>query len=527
MFFFLYKCIQDLVDFSLPPLWGIENKASLFDKYPPRNVHLALHNFVICVTSKEDTLLAIQSLNSNMAALWISAYSDSTSLPKILKAKRPDVVRAGQAGKRGAAAAELMRTLWDSDYSSIRVILVSELVKHFPLPENSSASEVIFNQHFKFSTPPTAEMNANEINIFSVPRVSRAKPSKKQVALKPESEILPSQSEQSSNQTKSATNTPTKLKSPAKKTKSVGSATVQKPEAVKSHFLFPVVVSNRKFLAKLRYAVIPTTASFKRTVQDIVAQLLKQEPGSPNAILVGKQLLPFAEDGSVDNSNIFIQPGVITLPFPPTEDRLNFLEVRWLESESSDGTVQVSEVINLEYINPLPPFVVLDAEDVFDCAPTSIFNRTFFESGYISLYTDCSAFGIEIAEHQAENKKRSAPPSNEVSAKTSKRTANDIRAALTTLISDALLPGEESKFIDSDGNWPLCKTVKCKKSGKFAVYADTAKKVPRYCFSCKSAEFQFVYYNNLKSWLTSKNMLQTYKIDTTDPEAKRIFGVAS
>ena len=61
--------------------------------------------------------------------------------------------------------------------------------------------------------------------------------------------------------------------------------------------------------------------------------------------------------------------------------------------------------------------ILLDAEDVFDCAPTSIFNRTFFESGYISLYTDCSAFGIEIAEHQAENKKRSALPSNEVSGK--------------------------------------------------------------------------------------------------------------
>ena len=29
-----------------------------------------------------------------------------------------------------------------------------------------------------------------------------------------------------------------------------------------------------------------------------------------------------------------------------------------------------------------------------------------------------------------------------------------------TVISDALLPGEESKFLDSDGNWPLCKTVK-------------------------------------------------------------------
>ena len=92
--------------------------------------------------------------------------------------------------------------------------------------------------------------------------------------------------------------------------------------------------------------------------------------------------------------------------------------MHWLENEKSDGAVQVSEVIHLEYIKPLPPFVALDAEDAFDFAPTSIFNRTFFDNGYITLYADCSPFGIEIGKHidqtskQAE--KRSAPPSNEV-----------------------------------------------------------------------------------------------------------------
>ena len=92
--------------------------------------------------------------------------------------------------------------------------------------------------------------------------------------------------------------------------------------------------------------------------------------------------------------------------------------MHWQESESSDGAVQVTEVIHLEYIKPL-----VDAEDAFDFAPTSIFFRISFENGYITLYTDCSALGIEIGEHidqtskQAENKKRSAPPSNEVSGK--------------------------------------------------------------------------------------------------------------
>jgi len=66
------------------------------------------------------------------------------------------------------------------------------------------------------------------------------------------------------------------------------------------------------------------------------------------------------------------------------DEGLNFLEVHWLESESSDGAVQISEVIHLEYFKPLPPFVVLDAEDAFDFAPTSIFNRTFCKNGYIT-----------------------------------------------------------------------------------------------------------------------------------------------
>ena len=59
--------------------------------------------------------------------------------------------------------------------------------------------------------------------------------------------------------------------------------------------------------------------------------------------------------------------------------------MHWLESESSDGAVHVTEVIHLEYIKPLAPSVVLDAEDVFDFAPTSIFFRIYFENGYITL----------------------------------------------------------------------------------------------------------------------------------------------
>ena len=89
------------------------------------------------------------------------------------------------------------------------------------------------------------------------------------------------------------------------------------------------------------------------------------------------------------------------------EDGLNFLEMHLLESTSLDGTVQVTEVIHLEYIKPLSPFVVFDIDaelkDAFDFAPTrALFSTEYFlkfKNGYTKLYADCSAFGIEISEH--------------------------------------------------------------------------------------------------------------------------------
>ena len=185
--------------------------------------------------------------------------------------------------------------------------------------------------------------------------------------------------------------------------------------------------------------------------------------------------------------------------------------MHWLESESSDGAVQVTEVIHLEYIKPLPPFVVLDAEDAFDFAPTSIFFRISFENGYITLYADCSAFGIEIGEHidqtskQAENKKRSAPPSNEVSGKTCKRTANDKRTALTTLISDALLPGEESKFLARKGTRHYARLCSAKVWEVCCIYQIQQKRFLGTVSRASPPNFN-LFTTYLKSWLTSKNV---------------------
>ena len=99
-----YFLLQDLVDYSLPGLWGITNKALLFNNFNPRNIHLALHGFVVTCTSTSSTLTSIQNLNVQMYSLWAAAYTDSCSLPKVLRLKRPDLARAAQANKRGAAS---------------------------------------------------------------------------------------------------------------------------------------------------------------------------------------------------------------------------------------------------------------------------------------------------------------------------------------------------------------------------------------------------------------------------------------
>ena len=117
---------------------------------------------------------------------------------------------------------------------------------------------------------------------------------------------------------------------------------------------------------------------------------------------------------------------------------------------------------------------------------------------------------------KAPTKRCSSPIANKAlqSPQQKKQKANDIRAALSSLMPDIVVPGESVNFLDQNGNWPLCKTGRCKKLGKYVFYADSANEPPRFCFVCKSMEFKFVYYNNLKAWLASKNLIQKYNVDT-------------
>ena len=62
--------VQDFVDYSAPPLWGITNKSSLFNSFSPKIVHAALQPFMILVSGDEPLFASLLQLNTNMSALW-------------------------------------------------------------------------------------------------------------------------------------------------------------------------------------------------------------------------------------------------------------------------------------------------------------------------------------------------------------------------------------------------------------------------------------------------------------------------
>ena len=80
-------------------------------------------------------------------------------------------------------------------------------------------------------------------------------------------------------------------------------------------------------------------------------------------------------------------------------------------------------------------------------------------------------------------------------------------------------------FLDQNGNWPLCRTAKCKKNGTLAVYCEPEGKKPIHCTKCKSSMEVKSHFVNLKGYLHSKGELDPYNVDRTDSEMCAIFGV--
>ena len=88
------NCFQDFVDYCAPVLWGINNKASLFDFFGnPTLVHQGLQTFMIKLTSDPELLPTALLLTEQMSALWKVVHEQrwTTLCPNILKLKRPEV----------------------------------------------------------------------------------------------------------------------------------------------------------------------------------------------------------------------------------------------------------------------------------------------------------------------------------------------------------------------------------------------------------------------------------------------------
>ena len=90
---------------------------------------------------------------------------DNTSCPNILKEKQKDLGKSSKKHLRGAAAAELLRTLCDLDFSELKSLLLSSLGATYALPNAENFSQ------FTFAAAPTVSAN---LQIIGNPVVSKS-----------------------------------------------------------------------------------------------------------------------------------------------------------------------------------------------------------------------------------------------------------------------------------------------------------------------------------------------------------------
>ena len=120
---------------------------------------------MLAVSADQKQFQLLLNLNTKMLALWICAHEDNTSCPNILKEKQKDLGKSSKKHLRGAAAAELLRTLWDLDFSELKSLLLSSLGATYALPNAENFSQ------FTFAASPTVSAN---LQIIGNPVVSKS-----------------------------------------------------------------------------------------------------------------------------------------------------------------------------------------------------------------------------------------------------------------------------------------------------------------------------------------------------------------
>ena len=120
---------------------------------------------MLAVSADQKQFQLLLNLNTKMLALWICAHEDNTSCPNILKEKQKDLGKSSKKHLRGAAAAELLRTLWDLDFSELKSLLLSSLGATYALPNAENFSQ------FTFAAAPTVSA---DLQIIGNPVVSKS-----------------------------------------------------------------------------------------------------------------------------------------------------------------------------------------------------------------------------------------------------------------------------------------------------------------------------------------------------------------
>ena len=531
MLTFLFLSVsQDFVDFTAPPLWGIVNKASLFSTFNPRNVHAALHGFMLHMTSDSTKLTELQSFNFKMKSLWECAHQDPSSLPNILKEKRKSVVPSSKKHLRSQAAADVLADLWDSDYGDLKSLLKDHLLVAYPLPPATDASSS-FAILFNFSGPPQVCGQLEDIGNKVVPRQSRSVKGTATAATEP-----PTDSKKvASAQVKSGQKTPSVMPAAL----SDFAELVDQAE----HVYMQVAPVRKTWLAAKSFASPPKKPlKFHDLVQHMIMQLILKKA---DAILLGRIMFDYADPEDEDNQSIsyskaYVQPGVVTLPFDLDETGDNYLKCFWVPVSSSDGHIDIPAEISLQHVASYEPYVLSNSWDAVNPNPLALFSQQQWKRG-LWFFTLPSDFGLDdqgvipvqppaLTEQppHTSSKKRSKEISSENNPK-KKRTGRDTQSQLEAMKEQAMEGVEMLPrpiiFLDSNGNWPLCRTAKCKKTGKLAVYCEPEGRKPIHCTKCKSSMEVKSHFVNLKGYLQGKGKLDSFQVDRTDTEMCEIFGV--
>ena len=289
----------------------------------------------------------------------------------------PLLSRASNKNARGPAAAELLLSLWDSDFSNLKALLKTQLLLVYPLPVTLDEHSA-FNVLFTFRTAPTSMPDLNLIGNSVVPRHSRSSKVAKQ-----KTTVLPTTAVNTTCAPLPAT--PTTIKSSDCKIylpppgAVVDIATLM--ESAELVFCKPVAPVKLQWLRSLR--LVPNSPP-KGPFKDIVMRKLnKLIDKSADGILIGSFFYYAYDDETKEDINYqkAYVPVVVTLPDPITEQYTNFLDVYWFSAKYGDIAIPYEQ--NLQYLCLDPRHIQFHSSDALNPNTTSLFYAQSYGNGLL------------------------------------------------------------------------------------------------------------------------------------------------